>query len=470
MPGTHSDNDHSFIERLPFAYKKIAYQIIRNRSLEGMLADLRSQDSAYFNELKKAEGLNTQDVERTISACIVAKITSFSKKLYVNDEQFRFLEQVLYQALNILLDTNVSDSRIIQSQVKEDHPKTLLWLQKNKNQEKLSLAIRKRRDNNRRYFRYSANMSYHFIRVGGHDNAVELQGDIYSSGIKHFNKVMDEKLDKIVKNYTENIRLSLQNQYPEAYLLFIEVLEKLERLRHVLNGISIGIVNIKVALAALKKNVLNGLDYQSLNGNIRTEHILRNFEEKLNQLSGHTISLLENSSPHKLYQGPVLEKLKIDYDVKGYVEKNNKTPSKLLKAFIDLYHFTLLMEKVYNNISSSSYIIIFPEYWSKDYKDMSPGGFAFFTEFLVSKNDILELYFQIDVSKTEVHEFEIVHQKARVVRIEEQPELEKYLIACEFILCPESNIQMINHAIQGQEVKDAFNSSSLLDESHALGL
>ncbi|WP_373018749.1 PilZ domain-containing protein [Thiomicrorhabdus sp.] len=472
MPGTHYDSDHSFLEALPFEYKKIAYKILRSSSLEIMLMDLRSQYSKHFEEFKVTEPLEVDYIEKTICACIVAKITSFSKGLYINEIHFQFLLEVLYKALGVLVERPGAENKVIDAILVDSHPKTLHWINKDKSDHgKHSLAIRSRRENTRRYFRYQANMSYHFIRIGNHEKVEELHGDIYSSGVKHFNKIVNEKLDTIVVNYSKNIQASLQDNYPEAHDLFMVVLEKLEYLREVLNGISNGVLDIKTAMRFLTENINNELDYASLNGNIRTESILRDFEEKLNQINRHTITLLENSTPHKLYEGPVLQKLKIDHDIRGYVEKNKKNGSKLLKAFIDLYHYTLLMEKVYNNISSSNYIIIFPEYWSQEYQDISPGGFAFLTEFLVEKNDILELFFRIDVSTSNgVEDFEIIHQRAKVVRIEPRADLGRYLIACEFMTCPEETVMLISHAIQGQEVKDAYNSSGLLDEDDAFGI
>ncbi|MDG6773155.1 PilZ domain-containing protein [Thiomicrorhabdus sp. ZW0627] len=471
MPGTHYDSDHSFIEALPFEYKKIAYRILRSSSLEIMLLDLRSQYSKHFELFKATEPLDVDYVEKTICACIVAKITSFSKGLFISEIHFQFLQEVLYKALGVVLERPGAENEVIDNILADAHPKTLHWIQKDKDDHgKHSLAIRSRRENTRRYFRYQANMSYHFIRIGNHEKVEDLQGDIYSSGVKHFNKIVNEKLDTIVVNYSKNIKSSLQESYPEAYDLFMVVLEKLEYLREVLNGISVGILDISNAMRFLQENVKNVLDYDSLQGNIRTESILRDFEEKLNQLNNHTITLLENSTPHKLYEGPMLQKMKIDHDIRGYVEKNKKNGSKLLKAFIDLYHYTLLMEKIYNNISSSNYIIIFPEYWSQEYQDISPGGFAFYSEFLVERNDILELFFRIDISKTEIEEFEIIHQRAKVVRIEPKPDLGRYLIACEFMTVPEETVMLISHAIQGLEVKDAYNSSGLLDEDDAFGV
>lgn len=299
-------------------------------------------------------------------------------------------------------------------------------------------------------------MTYHFIRIGNTEKEEPLQGNIYTSGIKHFNKVMNAKLDNLVEHYQVNIKDALANTYPEAYRLFIEVLNKLQVLRKVLKGISMGTLDIQSASRALSSNIKSTLDYHSLSGNVRTEQILRDFEEKLNQITVSTLELLQKSTPHKLYEGPVLSKLKIDHDIKGYIAKNNKVYSKLLQAFIDLYHFTLLLEKVYNNISSSHYVIVFPEYWSDHYHDVSPGGFAFYSEFLVEENDILELYMRLNTSKTDTKSFETVHQKARVVRVEEVKDKEMYLIACEYIICLQHEGQLITHAIQAQEVKDAF--------------
>ncbi|MBN2864841.1 MAG: PilZ domain-containing protein [Thiotrichales bacterium] len=458
MPGTHSDNDHSFIDALPFGYKKVAHEIIRNDTLATMLGYLKEQNFSGFKGVEQYETLEVATIQKTICACIVAKITSFSKGLCVNDKQMHFLEETLIDALMVLLETHNKDRHFLNALLRSEHPKTLHWIERDLVAEAKSsvLEIRLRRNNNRRYFRYSGNLTYHFVRLGSHEVVDKIPGDIYSSGIKHFNEVMDKKLATIAAHYSANITFALQESHPEAHQLFMEVLQKLQSLKRILNGISLGVLNIHSALKALEENIQNPLNYESLNGNLRTEQILKDFEEKLNQLNKSTKTLLEKSTPHKLYSGPVLSKLKIDYDIKGYIEKNKKTASKLLQAFIDLYHYILLMEKVYNNISSSRYVIIFPEYWSDDFKDISPGGFAFYTEFLVDKNDILELYFHIDVSKTDQPNYEIIQQKAKVVRVEAHAELEKYLIACEFIMCPPKTIALISNAIQGQEVKDAF--------------
>jgi len=465
MPGTHADNDHSFIQKLPFAYKQVAYLILRSDDLSQLLSDKQRLDSSHFDTLKAERELDQERVEQTLCACIVAKITSFSKGLYINQVEYKFLEEQLYQALSVLLKLECSEREAIHKELQYLHIKTADWLLKpfeaNRHPK---LEIRPRQDNNRRYFRYRADMTYHFIRIGNDEKDEELQGDIYSSGIKHFNKVMNAKLDRIEARYQTNIRYALAETYPEAYTLFIEVLEKLQNLREVLNGISVGVLDIQSALKLLSKNIKSSLDYQSLHGNVRTEQILRDFEEKLNQISLSSIELLKKSTPHKLYEGPVLGKLKIDYDIQNYIDKNNAVPSKLLQAFIDLYHFTLLLEKVYNNISSSHYVIVFPEYWTDDYHDLSPGGFAFYSEFLVEKNDILELYMRVNVSKTDTKQFEIIHQKAKVVRVQAVEEKEKYLIGCEFIICLNQEQQLISHAIQAQEVKDAYNSTGLLKE------
>ncbi len=100
------------------------------------------------------------------------------------------------------------------------------------------------------------------------------------------------------------------------------------------------------------------------------------------------------------------------------------------------------------------------------YKDLSPGGFAFYSEFLVEINDILEVFMQVNVSSDpEVEKLEIIQQRVKVVRIEEKPEMECYLIACHFLMADEETRMVINNALQGQEIIDAFNSADLLDEA-----
>ena len=318
------------------------------------------------------------------------------------------------------------------------------------------LEISPRQNNLRRHFRYQAEMSYHFIHLTGSDKEVALQGNIYVSGTKPFNNAMNAKLDDLVEQYQKNIKAALANTYPEAYRLFIEVLNKLQVLRDVLKGISMEELDIQSASSALSRNIKSTLDYYSLRENNRTEQILRDFEAKLNQITESTLEWLENCTPHKLYKGPVLSKLKIDHDMKDYIAKNDKVYTKLLQSFIDLYHFTLLLEKVYNKISRRQYVIIFPEHWSDHYLNVSPDGFAFYSKFLVEESDVLELYMRFNTSKTEVKSFETIHQKARVVRVEQLKGKEMYLIACEYIICLQNEEQLITHAIQAQEVKDAF--------------
>jgi len=124
----------------------------------------------------------------------------------------------------------------------------------------------------------------------------------------------------------------------------------------------------------------------------------------------------------------------------------------------------VLLEKIYNNISSSQYIIVFPEYWTEDYHDISSGGFSFFTPFLVDVNDILELFFRFDVSPTEkASDYEIVHQKAKVVRIDERWDQGVYQISCQFIQPEKAVVDLIRKATQSKELKDAFASADLID-------
>jgi hypothetical protein len=307
-------------------------------------------------------------------------------------------------------------------------------------------------------------MTYHFVRLGAHENATELQGDIYTSGIKHFTKIVNQKLDTLMDHYQKNIREALVDSHPEAYDLFTVVAEKNEYLREVLNGISVGRLSVEESKRFLKANLESTLDFASLKGNIRTESILRDFEEKVDHIGQSTLTLLENSTPHKLYEGPVLEKVKIDYDIRDYVEKKKRNSSSLLMSFINLYHYAALLEKIYNNISSSNYIIVFPEYWSADYHDISSGGFSFFTPFLVDINDHLELFFRFDLSASDkTNDYEIVHQKAKVVRIDEKTDIGAYQISCQFLHPDKNTMDLIRKATQSKELKDAFSNAELID-------
>ena len=464
MPGTHYDNEHAFIEELPFHLKKVAHRIIREASLEAILLSLDNQASPHF---PSPEETPIPEVLRTLYACLVAKVTYFDKTLFVLEAERAFLYEQLDRALRYLLAPQLGDSvkqAALHAYLKQHYPKTHHWIYKKDSDDRYSLAMRPRRENTRRFYRYTANMRYHFIRIGSHEGVDELIGDIYSSGVQHFTKIVNEKLDTLMGYYQNNIREALVDTHPEAYDLFTVVAEKNEYLREVLNGISIGRLSLEESKRFLRASLNETLDLASLKGNVRTESILRDFEEKVNQISRSTLTLLENSTPHKLYQGPVLEKVKIDHDIYNYIEKKKRNGSRLLLSFINLYHYAVLLEKIYNNISSSQYIIVFPEYWTEDYHDISSGGFSFFTPFLVDVNDILELYFRFDVSPTQkANEYEIVHQKAKVVRIDERWDQGVYQISCQFLQPEKEVVDLIRKATQSKELKDAFASADLID-------
>ncbi|MBO1923194.1 hypothetical protein [Thiomicrorhabdus sp. 6S3-12] len=471
MPGTHYDNDHSFIESLPTELKLVAYRIIRKDSLETMLLNLRSQHSKEFDAFPKLGQVSDEKKERTIHACIVAKITGLDKTLYINSDHEVFINEVLFKSLRFLSKralefTDESDETLL-DYLKLAHSKTYQWLHKSDNEDRRTLAIRKRFQNTRRYFRYRAKLKYHFIRIGSQEGKEELTGDIYTTGIQHFTKIVNEKLDILHANYHTNIRQALAKPFPAAYQLFMVVIERLEYLRKVLNGISVGVLPIEEAKRSLRQGVEQPLDYASLSGNIRTESILRDFEEKIDQISASTLTLLEKSTPHQLYDGPVLKKLKIDKDIVDYQEKREKNRSYLLSSFIDLYNYAQLLEKIYNNISASNYIIIFPEYWSEHYHDASPVGFSFYSEFLVSVNDILELFFQLDLSDDpDKNVYDVIHQKVKVVRIDEHPDMGFYQISCQFLAPAAETMNTLRKALQSKEVIDAFESAAFMGEEN----
>lgn len=468
MPGTHYDNDHSFIEDLPFDHKFLANQIIRQDALATLLESLQTLNNPVFVKKPNEPELNNQDKKRILYACLVAKVTAFDKTLFIRETHQQFLQQILFLSLRSLLQPYFPGQTLkndaILHYLKLSHPQTYEWIYRDDEESKRKLAIHKRQGNNRRYFRYKADLKYHFIRIGSHEGIDELPKDIYSSGIQHFTKLVNQKLDQLKKQYQLHIEEALAESFPKAHQLFEKVLERLEYLREVLNGISVGRIRIDEATTALNALVEQSLDYSVLSGNIRTEGILREFNEKFQQITANTRTLLQNSTPHRLYEGPVLEKLKIDSDIEIYKEKAQKSQSKLLKSFIELYYYAVLLEKIYNNIAAGNYIIIFPEYWSQEYRDASPGGFAFYSQFLVSINDILELYIQINKS-TDPNEpdYEIVHQRAKVVRINTLEEQGVYQISCQFLNITEHKMSLLRKTLQSKEIIDAFESADFLD-------
>lgn len=468
MPGTHYDNDHSFIEVLPFELKHAAYMMLRGDSLQTLLNNLAANHNEIFDR-EPIDYLTEQRKLQVFHACIVAKITSFDKTLFINADHQTFLEQTLNASLHYLAqyaiaDTDGSDQALMRY-LRISHPTTYHWLQRSDEEVRNKLAIRPRHKNTRRYFRYRSKIKYHFIRIGSHEGVEELSGDIYTNGIQHFTEIVDEKLDKLTKEYHLNIEKALAEPFPKAYELFMVVIKELEYLRDVLNGISVGVIPIQEAKQALRKGLHKQLNYQALAGNIRTESILRSLEEKVDQISSHTLNLLEKSTPHQLYQGPVLQQLKIDREIDGYIEKRKNNTSCLLSSLIAIYYYAQQLERIYNNISASNFIIIFPEYWSEDYQNASPGGFSFNSEFLVGLNDILEIFLQIDISPTpDKHVYEMIHQRVKVVRIDKKVDQGVYQISCQFLAPEEETMNVIRKSLQSQEIIDAFDSAAFLDE------
>ncbi len=326
------------------------------------------------------------------------------------------------------------------------------------------MMMRSRRSNSRRFFRYQGELRHHFIRIGGHEKVKELQGDIYSSGVKHFTKIINQKLDAVSDSYLFNLKESLAENHPEAYSMFLEVLKKVEFLREILNNVSLGKIEIKESIRFLEESIHNGIDYTPLKNSQRTGDILKSYDEKTDQLLKATLNLIKNSTPHELYEGGILKKLQVDNDIKVYIDKVKKNKTKLLKALVDLYHYISLLEKIYNNISNSTYIIIFPEYWEDDYVSISCGGVGIYTEFLVEINDILEVFLRVNVSSNpDIEVFETIHQRAKVVRIDEVDG--KYLLACEFVMCSAETMTLISNSIQAKEVIEAYESMELLGEA-----
>ncbi|BBP46096.1 hypothetical protein THMIRHAS_14690 [Thiosulfatimonas sediminis] len=468
MPGTHYDNDHSFIDVLPFELKHAAYLMLRQDALATILNNLATNQSPIF-EQNPSPYFTDERKQQILQACIVAKITSFDKTLFINADHQTFLNQTLNAALHFLARHALAGSdhsdAALQAYLKISHPRTYHWLKRSDLESRHRLAIRPRYKNTRRYFRYKAKIKYHFIRIGSHEGVVELQGDIYTNGIQHFTEIVNEKLDRLTQDYHLNIEKALASSFPQAYQLFMVVIKQMEYLRDVLSGISIGIIPIADAKATLRKALQNRLDYAALSGNIRTESLLRDFEAKIDQISSHTLTLLEKSTPHQLYQGPILQQLKIDNEIDSYKEKRKKNSSCLLTSFIDLYEYAQQLERIYNNISASNFIIIFPEYWSEDYYNASPGGFSFHSEFLVNLNDILEVFLQIDTSPdANKNSDQMLHQRVKVVRIDKVVEQGVYRISCQFLAPEEETMNLIRKSLQSQEIIDAFDAAAFIDE------
>jgi len=463
MPGTHYDNDHSFIEALPAELRLVAHMMIRQDALPVLLQTQETLDSPLFEEYSHTPLTDRQKTD-IIHSCLIAKITTFDRVLYLATNQQYFLENLFFDTLKSLLKPELGDKvkerQAIIKQLRFAHYRSYSWLNKTEEEERRTLSIRTRFKNTRRYFRYKAKIKFHFVKVSSQEDIDDIQRDIYTSGVKHFTKLVNERLDTLRENYHQNIEKALADPFPEAYQLFKHVIERVEYLRQVLNGISVGIIPIAEAKSALRKNIREGLYYDSLKDNIRTETILRDFENKIYQINENTLILLQNSTPHQLYEGPVLKKLKIDHDIEEYKSKREKNNSSLLSSFIDLYDYAEQLERIYNNISASSFIIIFPEYWSDHFKDATQVSFSFYSQFLVDVNDVLELYLQVDNNPHEDEsDFEIFHQKVKVMRIDEHADMGVYQISCQFLSPDEKVMTTLNKALQSQEIIDAYEIS-----------
>ncbi|WP_044413695.1 PilZ domain-containing protein [Thiomicrospira microaerophila] len=323
--------------------------------------------------------------------------------------------------------------------------------------------IRPRRFNSRRFYRYEGEFRHHFIRIGNHETKDDLPGDIYSSGIQHFTRIMNERLDKVSRVYTKNLEESLLEKHPDAFEMFMTILTNIEALRDLLNKISLGKIRMSESIRFIQDILNTPINYEVLRANARTSAIVGNFEEKITQLLNAVLTLLKKSTPHEIYQGGFLEKLQIDHDIRGYIDKLKTKEVKFLRALVSLYHYIALLEKIYNHIANSSFIIVFPEYWEENYVNISCGGIGIYTDYLVKKNDILEVFLRFNISTDPRHEFyEIIHQRAKVLRVEENKARGQYLLACQFMLCPRKTMDLISNSIQAKEVIHAYNAVELI--------
>ena len=130
MPGTHYDNDHSFIEALPFEYKNRAYLIIRSDSLETMLINFNKAGGAVFSDLCD-DDFDEHLTRRTISACLIAKISSFEPTLFINEHHYRFLMSTLLFHLQFLLNLPSKQYPTLNSLtpfLKVKHEHTYRWI------------------------------------------------------------------------------------------------------------------------------------------------------------------------------------------------------------------------------------------------------------------------------------------------------------------------------------------------------
>jgi hypothetical protein len=76
----------------------------------------------------------------------------------------------------------------------------------------------------------------------------------------------------------------------------------------------------------------------------------------------------------------------------------------------------------------------------------------------------LELFFRFDLSASDkTNDYEIVHQKAKVVRIDEKTDIGAYQISCQFLHPDKNTMDLIRKATQSKELKDAFSNAELID-------
>ena len=459
MPGTHYDNDHSFIEDLPFDYRQAAAYLIRDMSLKELLACLANNHHSHFEGLSELyPDSHEVYLPQTLRAVLVAKVTYFAKDCFITEAEFSFIEQLLLENIAQLLGYQSYYRESLLQSIQTSHYKSYDWLTRARDESRrYALEIRKRRSNDRRYYRYRAYVTHHFVRLGNHELEEPFNLDIKTSGIVHFSELVNAKLDDLNLQYNRRIDQALIDIHPSVHRVFDDFFAQYQDLRTILNGISLGRLSIEEAKQKLEANLQMQPNYSALRTSQRTLAMLEDFRAKLEQVTKNTLTLLQNSTPHSLYQGPPLAKLKVDFDIRNYIEAQKQNHSYLLAAFIALYHFSHQLERIYNSIASSEFIIMFPEYWTDNYKNLSSGGFAFYSEFMVYKNDILEVMLRIDKSSdSENPEYEVLSQKAKVLRIEQDKQRGQYLIACQFLLAEEHNLKLINHTIQAFEIREAY--------------
>lgn len=454
MPGTHYDNDHSFIEALQVNLRNAAYVLLRDKTLKQLTSFLdKPLDAIPFFSFKS--NIDEKSVRLTIHACIIAKITAYNKA-YIESHRLSLLESILCRSLSFFLGLSESvDKREVLLKLKNKSYKSYEWLISESDISSIistNVNIRIRKGNSRRHFRHKVDVTYHWMRLGESEkSSSNTYGYIYSQGIDYFNPFIMNQLVSLSLSCKKSNKNLFYLKHNEEYIFFNLIFEKIELLTSEFISFSSGLIKSEDALIRLNEILINKDLFKERKEAKSTKRFVDGISDKFNRLVDALSYSLENSNNLRVVGENPFSKLWID-EVIGK-QKKSSLNSELIVMLVKIHESIEVLENIYSDIVFSTYYLSTPFDWCNDYKDISESGFAFFSRYKVKRNDIILVHFMIKDNSV-ITGYQVLKLKSRVIRVENQSIFDRYLIAVEFIMPSEKVLNIIGYSVQNQELKE----------------